>query len=33
MAGAAAVTASRRSRAKGHSLLISFWAIGVGSGT
>jgi putative ABC transport system permease protein len=33
MTGAAAVTASRRSWAIGHSLLISFWAIGAGSGT
>lgn len=33
MAGAAAVTASRRSQAINGSLLISFWAITVGSGT
>jgi putative ABC transport system permease protein len=33
MTGAAAVTASRRSRAMNGSLLISFWAIAVGSGT
>jgi putative ABC transport system permease protein len=33
MTGAAAVTASRRSKGISDSLLVSFWAIAVGSGT